>query len=325
LRQAAILRAGKRWFHRLWFRRVGEWGTAVNRPLYRGSNVAAALDVLNYGFDRNDMRDKEFNAGLQAILAGETSDLRGRRKASVPPSCASSILLFGLGLFAAAAVSAAETSVTDLTLLPIEKLMEMEVTILRGHESLSQTPAAVSIVTQEDIRRSGATSIPEALRLVPGLEVARVDASQWAISARGFNDVFANKLLVLQDGRSIYSPVFSGVFWDVQGTMMDDIDRIEVIRGPGATLWGANAVNGVINIITKKAKDTQGVLASAGGGSQDRGFVNVRYGGRIGDQGFFRVYGTCFDHDNFPLRTGGDAAWGAPDFARTGICLIRPS
>src|SRR4030095_10618582 len=113
---------------------------------------------------------------------------------------------------------------------------------------------------EEDVRRSGANSIPDALRLVPGVQVGRVDASQWAISARGFNDVFANKLLVLQDGRSIYTPLFSGVFWDVQGALLEDIERIEIIRGPGATLWGANAVNGVINIITKSAKETQGTL-----------------------------------------------------------------
>src|SRR5207302_9226688 len=113
--------------------------------------------------------------------------------------------------------------------------------------TISDTPVAISVITADDIRRSGVTSIPEALRLVPGMEVARLDPSQWAVSARGFNDVFANKLLVLQDGRSIYTPLFSGVFWDVQGTMLDDLDRIEVIRGPGATLCGANAVIGVIN------------------------------------------------------------------------------
>src|SRR3989441_12399997 len=119
---------------------------------------------------------------------------------------------------------------------------------------LPHPPAAISVIREAGIRRSGALSIPEALRLVPGMEAARLDSSQWAISARGFNDVFANKLLVLQDGRSIYTPLFSGVFWDVQGTMLEDLDRIEVIRGPGATLWGANAVNGVINIMSRSAK-----------------------------------------------------------------------
>ena len=136
---------------------------------------------------------------------------------------------------------------------------------------------AVSVVSAEDIRRSGAQNYPQALRLVPGMDVAQLDSSQWAVSSRGFNDVFANKLLVMQDGRSIYTPLFSGVFWDVQGTFMPDIDRIEVIRGPGATIWGANAMNGVINIITKNAADTQGLLVDGGGGAEERGFAGARY------------------------------------------------
>src|SRR5205085_479632 len=169
------------------------------------------------------------------------------------------------------------------------------------------SPAAISVITEEDIRRSGVTTIQEALRLVPGMEVARLDASEWAVSARGFNDVFANKLLVLQDGRSIYTPLFSGVFWDVQGAMLEDIERIEVIRGPGATLWGANAVNGVINIITRSAKETQGVLVTAGAGTEERGFGGVRYGGKISDHAFFRVYGNYFNRDDSALPNGADA------------------
>src|SRR5882762_3990759 len=169
----------------------------------------------------------------------------------------------------------------DLTSLPIESLLDMEVTsVARKTETLSQSPAAIAVITEDDIRRSGAMSIPEALRLAPGIDAARLDANEWAISARGFNDVFANKLLVLQDGRTLYSPLFSGVFWDVQGTMLEDIDRIEVIRGPGATLWGANAVNGVINIMTKSAKDTQGFLATALGGTELQTLDAIRYGGR---------------------------------------------
>ena len=200
----------------------------------------------------------------------------------------------------------------DLTELPLESLLQMEVTLVsRKPEKLTASPAAISVVTQEDIRRSGATSIEEALRLVPGLQVARVDASQWAITARGFNDIFANKLLVLQDGRSIYTPLFSGVFWDVQGTMMEDIDRIEVVRGPGAALWGANAVNGVINIISKSARDTQGVLIAAGGGTEEQGFAAVRYGAKIGQDTFFRVYGTYQNHDDSVMANGqrGDDGW----------------
>lgn len=202
----------------------------------------------------------------------------------------------------------AQKSRTDLTELSLEELLEIEVNIVaKKLEKRSESPAAVSVVTQDDIRRSGATSIPEALRLVPGLQVARVDASEWAVSARGFNGVFANKLLVLQDGRSIYTPLFSGVFWDVQGTMIEDIDRIEVIRGPGATLWGANAVNGVINILTKSAKETQGTLITSGGGTAERAFGGIRYGGQIGESAFFRVYGTYAEHDDSALPDGHDA------------------
>ena len=126
--------------------------------------------------------------------------------------------------------------------------------------------------------------------MVPGLHVARSGSSQWAVTARGFNDQFANKLLVLMDGRTLYSPIFSGVWWDVQDTVMEDIERIEVIRGPGATLWGANAVNGVINIITKKAKDTQGALISGGGGNEEAGFAVARYGFKLGDFAHMRAY-----------------------------------
>jgi iron complex outermembrane receptor protein len=199
----------------------------------------------------------------------------------------------------------------DLTEYSIEDLMNIPVTSFRRPQLFSQTPAAISVLTQEDIRRSGATSIPEALRLVPGLDVARVDSHQWAISSRGFNDVFANKLLVMMDGRSVYTPLFSGVFWDVQDTLLEDIDRIEVVRGPGATLWGANAVNGVINIITKSAKNTQGTLISAGGGTEERAFGGFRYGGKISDEVFYRVYGKFFDRDDSVLIDGGDGndAW----------------
>ena len=199
---------------------------------------------------------------------------------------------------------AVETTNVDLTSLSIEQLMDIKVSILGPSETVSKTPAAVSVVTQEDIRRSGAMNIPQALRQVPGLDVAQIDASQWAVSARGFNDDFANKLLVLQDGRSIYTPLFSGVTWDAQGTLMEDIDHIEVVRGPGATLWGANAVNGVINIITKSAADTQGGLFTAGGGNQERGFVGARYGGTLGTNAFYRVYGTYENHDDTVLPDG---------------------
>jgi len=215
-----------------------------------------------------------------------------------------------MGLTALAGETAATTNNTDLAQLAnmdISELMQLKVSILGPSQTISEAPAAISVVRQEDIKRSGAQNIPEALRLVPGMDVAQLDASQWAVSARGFNDVFANKLLVMQDGRSIYTPLFSGVFWDVQGTMMEDIDRIEVVRGPGATLWGANAVNGVINIITRSAADTQGLLVSGGGGNQERGFGGVRYGGVVNSNVFYRVYGTYENHDATVLADGSNA------------------
>src|SRR5205809_7152917 len=164
--------------------------------------------------------------------------------------------------------------------LSLDELMDIEVTsVSKRPEKLSETASAIQVITQADIRRSGATSLPEALRLASNLEVAQVDSRQWAISARGFNNTTANKMLVLIDGRTIYTPLYAGVFWDAQDTLLEDIDRIEVISGPGATQWGANAVNGVINIITKKSKDTQGVLFEGGGGTELRGFGGIRYGG----------------------------------------------
>jgi iron complex outermembrane receptor protein len=189
--------------------------------------------------------------------------------------------------------------VGGLAELGLEALMNIEVTSAsKRPQPLSEVSAALFVVTQEDIRRSGATSVPEVLRLVPGMQVARIDSNKWAISSRGFSGRFADKLLVLMDGRSLYTPLFSGVFWDVQDTLMEDIDRIEVIRGPGATLWGANAVNGVINIITKNARDTQGFTATAGGGNEERGFGSLRYGGEFASgQGQYRLYGKYFDRE----------------------------
>jgi iron complex outermembrane receptor protein len=217
--------------------------------------------------------------------------------------------IFMLGGLAALAgnTNSADANLEKLANMSPEELMKINVTILGPAETVFKTPAAVSVVTADDIKRSGAMNIPEALRLVPELDVAQIDASQWAVSSRGFNSQFANKLLVLQDGRSVYTPLFGGVMWDVQGPMMEDVDRIEVIRGPGATLWGANAVNGVINILSKSAQDTQGWLVSSGGGTFDRGFADARYGGKIGNDAFYRVYGTYMDHAATPLPNGDDS------------------
>ncbi|MEY2466798.1 MAG: iron complex outerrane recepter protein, partial [Verrucomicrobiota bacterium] len=219
------------------------------------------------------------------------------------------LLMAGLFTFFVSHVNATSTNAIPSNLLEksLKELLDMPISIIGRREPVARIPAAVSVVTQDDIHRSGAMSIPEALRLVPGLDVAQLDSSQWAVSARGFNDIYANKLLVLQDGRSLYTPLFSGVFWDTQGTLMEDIDRIEVVRGPGATLWGANAVNGVINIITKNAKDTQGFLLTGGGGTQYRGFAGFRFGDQIGTNAFFRIYGTYQDHDDTVLANGDDA------------------
>ena len=189
--------------------------------------------------------------------------------------------------------------------LGLEKLMEMEVTtVTRTASTVGQSAAAVHVITQEDIRRSGVTTIPELFRRVPGMSVARIDNSKWAIGTRGFNARFQDKLLVQIDGRTVYNPLFSGVFWDAVDYPLEDIERIEVVRGPGASVWGANAVNGVINIITKSAKDTQGGLISGGGGTEERGFGEFRYGGTAADNLFYRIYGKGFDRDEQYSKTG---------------------
>src|SRR5262245_20701574 len=188
----------------------------------------------------------------------------------------------------------------DLTGLSIEELMKVEVTTpARKEQKLMDTPSAVFVILPEDIRRTGARSIPEALRMAPGVQVAQLDANKWAVSTRGFNGRFANKLQVLMDGRSVYTPIFSGVFWEVQDTMLEDIERIEVIRGPGATMWGANAVNGVINIITKPASETPGVYEEGGVGTELRDFAGGRYGGDAGAGVHYRAYGKYMDNVGF--------------------------
>ena len=174
-------------------------------------------------------------------------------------------------------------------------------------EPVSKTAAAIHVVTGDDLHRMGVLSIPEALRYIPGVEVARVDSRSYAITARGFNGTVANKLLVLIDGRSVYTPLYSGVFWDVQDAFLEDIEQIEVIRGPGATVWGANAVNGVINIISKSAASTQGFLVTGGAGNVERGFGGFRYGGALGSQAFFRVYGKGYDRGPSQFPDGSDA------------------
>ncbi|HEY4761536.1 MAG TPA: TonB-dependent receptor, partial [Thermoguttaceae bacterium] len=180
-------------------------------------------------------------------------------------------------------------------------------TVARQQSTVGKSPAAVFVITNEMIRRSGAQTIPDVLRMVPGVQVAQISSDEWAVSARGFNQQYANKLLVQIDGRTVYDLFFGGVVWDVQDLILEDVERIEVIRGPGATIWGANAVNGVINIITKKAQDTQGVLVQGGAGTHERGYTNARAGGRIGQDIYYRVYGRWFDRGPSYLQDGGAA------------------
>src|SRR5579864_3807825 len=205
-----------------------------------------------------------------------------------------------------------QASPTDLASKSLEDLMNIRVTsVSKRGQNTSQVAAAVFVITQEDIRRSGATSIPDLLRMVPGLDVAQINANSWAVSARGFNHQFSDKLLVLIDGRTVYTPLFAGVYWDTQDVPLEDIERIEVIRGPGATVWGANAVNGVINIITKTTDETQGGLLVASGGTQDLATAIAQYGGKIGKDAGYRIFTKYLDHNHFPDLTGhnGDDGW----------------
>jgi iron complex outermembrane receptor protein len=197
------------------------------------------------------------------------------------------------------------STVDQLRSLSVEQLMNVEVTsVARYPEKLLRAASAIQVITQEDIRRSGATSIAEVLRLADNLEVAQKNSHDWAISARGFNTALANKMLVMIDGRTVYTPLFSGVYWDIQDYPLQDIDRIEVISGPGGTLWGANAVNGVINIITKSAKDTQGLYAEAGAGTQLDSLTGIRYGGAMSANTSFRLYGKYVDRADEVMSNG---------------------
>jgi iron complex outermembrane receptor protein len=213
------------------------------------------------------------------------------------------------GYAATAAADNAASSIGELKQLNVEDLMNVQVTSVARHpERLIEAASAIQVITQEDIRRSGATSIPEALRLADNLQVAQKNSHDWAISSRGFNTALANKLLVMIDGRTVYTPLYSGVFWDVQDYVLADIERIEVVSGPGGTLWGANAVNGIINIITKSAKDTQGLYAQAGGGSRPQDFADLRYGGALSPDTQFRIYGKYFDRGSEVLANGDSAS-----------------
>ena len=188
-----------------------------------------------------------------------------------------------------------QTGSVALKQLSLEELSQIEVTSpSKTPEEAFRSPVAIFVLTGEQIRRSGATTIPEALRLAPGVEVARIDGNKWSIGIRGFGSRLSRNVLVLIDGRTVYTTLLAGTYWEVQDTIMDDIDRSELICGPGGTIWGPNAVNGVINIITKNAKETQGMLVSAGGGNEEQGFLNVRYGGGTNRNLNYRVYAKAF-------------------------------
>jgi len=218
------------------------------------------------------------------------------------------LLLFLLSLFLFLPTMCPAAQYQDLTEFSIEELMDIKVTsVSKKNQRLSDSAAAIFVITREDIRRSGVTSIPEALRMAPGVNVARIDANKWAINCRGFNSRFSPSLQVLVDGRSVYTPSFSGVYWEVTDLLLEDVDRIEVIRGPGTTIWGSNAVNGVINIITRRTNDTQGGFLQASAGSMERNMAAARYGGTMGKDKFWRIYAKHRAIDEFERVSGENA------------------
>jgi iron complex outermembrane recepter protein len=228
------------------------------------------------------------------------------------------LVLCGMSVAVAAGSSQGQTPESYQTNEPLkqmtlEQLGNVEVTsVTKEPQEVWKTPAAIYVITQQDIERSGATSIPEALRLAPGVEVARIDSNKWSIGIRGFGSRLTRDVLVLIDGRTVYTTLLAGTYWEVQNVPLEDVDRIEVIRGPGGTIWGPNAVNGVINIITKDSKDTHGAFVSVGGGNVDQGIFNVRYGGGNGKTFDYRLYGMGFDRGpEFHLEGDNYDSWRA--------------
>jgi iron complex outermembrane receptor protein len=226
--------------------------------------------------------------------------------------------IFLSALLPSVAQAANDNPLDNLGNMSLENLANVVTSVSKKPEDSFRSAAAIYVISNEDIKLSGATHIAEVLRGVPGLDVARFDSSNWAISSRGLNGFYANELLLLVDGRTIYTPLFSGVYWDIQNMPLDDIERIEVIRGPGASLWGANAVNGVINIITKSAADTQGTYVNQIVGTEDRSLTDARYGGKIGDDFYYRGYVKNDDRTATPTinNTNGNNQW---DNVKTGF------
>lgn len=234
---------------------------------------------------------------------------RGRRPESRRAlAWAIAMLLVGDRAGGAEGAGAGGSPVAVLKRLSVEELANLEITsVEKRSQSLARAAAAAHVLTAEDVQRAGATTLAESLRYVPGMQVGQIDARNWAVGARGFADMYANKLLVLVDGRSVYTPLFSGVYWQYQDLILDDLDRIEVIRGPGATVWGANAVNGVINVMSKSSAKTQGTLVSGGGGDPETAMGAARYGGTIHEGLTYRVYGKYSARENSRLADGSDA------------------
>jgi iron complex outermembrane receptor protein len=248
------------------------------------------------------MIDSGLQRAVKLLKVGDTGLTRGFWLACLI------LALSGIPLRGDVSAFPSQTTPGALKQMSLEELSQIEVTTpSKEPVKAFQSPVAIYVITGDEIHRSGATSIPEALRLAPGVEVARIDGNKWSIGIRGFGTRFSRGVLVLIDGRTVYSTLQAGTYWEVQNMIMDDIDRIEVIRGPGGTIWGPNAVNGVINVVTKDSKDTQGILASGGGGNLDQGFGNFRYGGGNGSNLTYRAYAMAFtdgpehhsDHQNF--------------------------
>jgi iron complex outermembrane receptor protein len=265
-----------------------------------------------YRVDHSGNVESDLGASTEQSLELENDHFstvgRERMSSVLRARCRMTVLaVVGGVMYFSGPLSAVAQEVLSLKRMSLEELMDIEVTsVSRRPEKLSGVASAVQVITQDDIRRSGATSLPEALRLASNLHVAQIDARQWAISARGFNSPTANKLLVLIDGRTVYTPLYAGVFWDVQDTLLEDIERIEVISGPGATLWGANAVNGVINITTKSARLTQGMLLTAAAGSDVEALGGARFGGTLPNGLGYRFYGKYADRDGPVVPDGRD-------------------
>src|SRR6266849_3953276 len=266
-------------------------------PVFRKTSTVLGIVVITSGIVLRLLYTNLTTRSIGTVRRLFTSsEVRSIRLGAVGKIVVCSLLLLGLcDQNLASTPQNDQKSDQPLKRLSLEQLGNIKTTTASKEPvAATRTPAAIYVITQEDIRRSGATSIPEVLRLVPGVEVARIDSSRWSIGVRGFGSRLSRSVLVLIDGRTVYTPLFAGVYWDVQDTLLADIDRIEVIRGPGGTIWGANAVNAVINIITKNARDTHGTLVSTGGGNVDQGSVGFRYGAGTGKNFSYRVYGKAF-------------------------------